>query len=220
MCFSATASLIAGTALSTVGVESIRTVKKSKYLPFAMIPLLLGIQQLIEGFVWLSFRHNTMTLNAVMTFLYSVFAFVLWPVFVSFAVWFMETSPKRKKLLKLFMLVGLMVGIYLLYNHIRTPVTSAVVHKSIVYTNSHFYGFWVIGLYLLAIIGSCLASTIRMVKIFGALIFVAALIAYWVYAHSFVSVWCFFAAIVSLFLYMYFRKEIRKNQPPSLDIAD
>lgn len=80
MCFSATASLIAGGTLSTVGVLTISQAKTKKELPFASIPLLFGIQQLIEGAVWLSFSNSA--LNSISTYAYSMFSHVLWPIFV------------------------------------------------------------------------------------------------------------------------------------------
>jgi hypothetical protein len=49
MCFSATASFIAGTTLSIIGIATIRNVERRSELPLALIPLLFGIQQLIEG---------------------------------------------------------------------------------------------------------------------------------------------------------------------------
>ena len=51
MCFSAPASFIAGTALSAIGLVALRNTRKRTEVPFAMIPLLFGIQQLIEGVI-------------------------------------------------------------------------------------------------------------------------------------------------------------------------
>ncbi|MEK7121399.1 MAG: DUF6629 family protein, partial [Patescibacteria group bacterium] len=86
MCFSATASFVAGSALSVVGVVTIAKAKRKAQIPFAMIPLLFGIQQIAEGFIWLSFRFNTLWLNTTMTYVYSLFSHVLWPVFIPFTV--------------------------------------------------------------------------------------------------------------------------------------
>lgn len=49
MCFSATASITAGTALIVLGAISARRVRNRTELPSALIPALFGIQQLIEG---------------------------------------------------------------------------------------------------------------------------------------------------------------------------
>jgi len=63
MCFSATASFVAGTSLSAIGVATIRKAERRSELPFAMIPLLFGIQQLVEGIIWLTFRYDAPVLK-------------------------------------------------------------------------------------------------------------------------------------------------------------
>jgi len=55
MCFSASASFIAGASLFAVGVATLKRARARAELPFAMIPLLFGIQQLTEGVIWLTF---------------------------------------------------------------------------------------------------------------------------------------------------------------------
>ena len=54
MCFSATASFAAGTALSAVGGLTLRKSQGKVELPLALVPLLFGVQQFSEGFLWLS----------------------------------------------------------------------------------------------------------------------------------------------------------------------
>ncbi|GAV20644.1 hypothetical protein MMIC_P1616 [Mariprofundus micogutta] len=49
MCFSATASFIAGGALTAIGVKTVKLAANRAELPFVSIPLLFGIQQIIEG---------------------------------------------------------------------------------------------------------------------------------------------------------------------------
>ena len=56
MCFSATASFTAGSVLSAVGIATIMKAERKSEVPFAMIPLLFGVQQFIEGVVWLTLR--------------------------------------------------------------------------------------------------------------------------------------------------------------------
>ena len=77
MCFSATASFVAGTTLSTIGVATITKVKQRSELPFALIPLLFGIQQFIEGIIWLTFSHDAPLLKQTMTYIYSMYSHVL-----------------------------------------------------------------------------------------------------------------------------------------------
>ena len=63
MCFSATASFTAGTALVVVGTIAVRQVRRRSELPFALIPALFGIQQLIEGALWMTFSDHNAELN-------------------------------------------------------------------------------------------------------------------------------------------------------------
>ena len=53
-------------------------------IPFAMIPLLFGIQQITEGMIWLTFRFDAPLLKMTMTFAYSLFSHVLWPIIMPF----------------------------------------------------------------------------------------------------------------------------------------
>ena len=203
MCFSAAASFAAGGALSVAGGLTIAQVKKKTELPFASIPLLFGIQQVIEGAVWVSF--GSPIVNAVATYAYSMFSHVLWPIFVPFSVLMIETEPTRKKILWLFSFTGLGVGLYLLYFIIADPVTAHIVDSSIAYHSPHLYVYLVMALYLVATCGSCLVSSHKIVNIFGVVLFVSFAIASWLFTETFFSVWCFFAAILSVIVYWYFQ---------------
>lgn len=203
MCFSAAASLAAGGTLSVVGGLTLAKVKNKSELPFASIPLLFGVQQLIEGAVWLSF--GSPVLNTIATYAYSMFSHVLWPVFVPFAVLMIETDLTRKKILRLFSFSGLAVGLYLLYFILVDPVTAHIVNNSIAYHSPHLYVYLVMAFYLVATCGSCLVSSHKIINIFGIVLFISFAIAAWFFTETFFSVWCFFAAILSIIVYWYFQ---------------
>ena len=204
MCFSATASFVAGSALSVVGVVTIAKAKRKAQIPFAMIPLLFGIQQIAEGFIWLSFRFNTLWLNTTMTYAYSMFSHVLWPIFVPLAVGLLETVPWRKKVISIFQFMGIAVSLYLLYFLVKFPITSQVVNKSIVYDSPHFYLIPVLIFYFAATCISSFFSSHKIINVFGITALLSAAITYRFYALSFVSVWCFSAAILSVMILLYF----------------
>ena len=206
MCFSATASFIAGTALSAAGVVTIRMTSRRAEIPFAMIPLLFGIQQLTEGMIWLSFRNESPLPNATLTFVYSLFSHVLWPIYIPFAVGLLETVPLRRKAVAACQIAGTAVGLYLLYFIVQFPVTSRVLEKHIAYDSPHFYIVAVMLLYLTATCASSLFSSSRAIQIFGALSLATFMAAYAIHVATFFSVWCFFAAILSFIIYYYFRQ--------------
>ncbi len=97
MCFSPTASFISGSILITTGIYSLRQVRSSSAVPFASIPLLFGIQQIVEGVVWLSF--GSVTLHSIATTMFVMFSHVFWPIFVPLAIWLIEKNPIRKKMI-------------------------------------------------------------------------------------------------------------------------
>lgn len=203
MCFSPTASFTAGIILTAIGIATLKKTRNRTEVPLAVIPLLFGIQQIIEGIIWLSFKYPNLLLNEVMTYIYSFFSHILWPVLIPFSVALIEPVPLRKKLELFYGFLGIAVALYLLYFIVKFPVTSHVVNNSIAYHSPHFYTFIVIGIYLLATGGSCLLSSHRFVFIFGIFLILFLGITYYFYASTFFSVWCFFSAILSLIIYLH-----------------
>lgn len=197
MCFSATASFTTGTFLLGLGALTLKAARGPRDLPFAAIPLLFSIQQLIEGVIWLTFDFDAPRLNAVMTHAYSFFSHVLWPVYVPLAVLLIEPPGMRRRLLFAFVAGGAAVGAYLLYALMAFPIVSRPTGLHIEYVSPHFFAAAVMTLYLLSTACSPILSTHRMVKVFGVLAALSFAGAYYFYASWFISVWCFFAAILS-----------------------
>ncbi len=54
ICFSATASFVAGTSLVVLDVATLHAPRRKAETPFAATPMLFGLQQLVEGLPWLS----------------------------------------------------------------------------------------------------------------------------------------------------------------------
>lgn len=213
MCFSATASFAAGTALSAVGVLTLRKPRTKAELPLALIPLLFGIQQLTEGLLWLSLRHHLPTLQLWSTYIFSGFSHVLWPIFVPFAILLVETNRRRRAALGVFLILGLAVGLYLLFFLVRFGITAQIHGQSIFYDSPHFYIEGVLVIYLLATCVSGLFSSHRCINYFGVLAFVLAIAAALVSIHTFVSVWCFFAAVLSALIYLHFTRWMHAMPP-------
>ena len=204
MCFSATASFVAGSTLVVLGVATLRATRRTVEIPFAAIPLLFGLQQFVEGLLWLSFKFDLPQLNVAMTYLFSMFSHVLWPIFVPFAIGLLEPESWRRKVIWGFQAIGLLVGGYLFYLLVDFPVT-AVVAENIVYVSPYFYKLPTMGLYLAATCVSCFFSSDAMVRIFGVLALLLFGVAYGFFAVALFSVWCFFAAVLSSIIYVRFR---------------
>ena len=204
MCFSATASFVAGVSLSVLGVATLKKAERKAEIPFAMIPFLFGVQQIIEGMLWLSFRFDAALLNTIMTYAFTLFSHVLWPMFVPFSIGLVETVTWRKKVILAFQFIGIVAGLYLLYLIARFPVTSEI-DKHIVYVSPHFYEVPVMALYLAATCVGAFFSSHKIINLFGVLALLLFMVAYWVHATAFFSIWCFFAAILSVVIYLHFK---------------
>lgn len=205
MCFSATASLIAGGVLSATGVLTLKQAKTKAELPFASIPLLFGIQQLIEGVVWLSFGNSA--LNSISTYAYSIFSHVLWPIFVPASILLLEKDPVRRRILQVFTGIGLAVGIYLFYFIFLDGVASQILNHSVAYNSPHLYLPFVLTLYVFATCISFFISSNKIINTIGVVMIASFLIAGWFFSETFISIWCFFAAILSMLVYWYFKQK-------------
>jgi hypothetical protein len=209
MCFSATASFAAGGALSAMGGLTVARAQTKAELPFASIPLWFGIQQAIEGVVWLSFGSDL--LNTIATYAFVLFSHIFWPIFLPLALLLIESDPLRQKILQLGLAIGSAVGFSFLYLIIVDPVTSQIVHGSIAYHSSNFSPLLVMMLYLIATCGSCLASSERIINLFGIALFLSFALSTWFFTATFFSVWCFFAAILSVLVYWHLARKHKKN---------
>ncbi len=206
MCFSATASFSAGAVLLGIGALTLKSARRPREWPFAAIPLLFAIQQLSEGVIWVTFSADAPLLNTVMTYLYSFFSHVLWPVYLPVAVLMIEPPGGRRRTLSTLVVAGSAVGIYLLYVLVAFPVVSRPTGQHVEYDSPHFFAAAVMTLYLVSTTVSPLLSTLRGVRVFGALALLSFGAAYYFYARWFISVWCFFAALLSIVIYLHFAR--------------
>lgn len=205
MCFSASASFAAGTTLSVIGVATLKNVKSKSELPFALMPLLFGVQQLSEGAIWLTFGHDALALRQVMTYVFIGFARVLWPVYVPLAIGMLEPVRWRKRAIFAFEAAGVVVSGYLLWGMMTAPVIAEVAGMHIVYASRQFDAMSTTALYVAATCACGLFSSYPFVRMFGALTFGSFIAANMVATNALVSVWCFFAALLSFLIYLHLK---------------
>lgn len=211
MCFSATASFAAGGALSAAGIAVLRRARTRERIPIASIPLLFGIQQLVEGVVWSTFNGHP-TLHLAATVLFTLFSHVLWPFYIPMAVFLNEPAPTRKKVLKGFVIFGVSISIYMLYYIATGPVLSQIVQNCIYYSIPYSDSFLLLVAYVVATCVSCFISSHKYIRTFGLAVFGGLIISLWYYVYAFYSVWCYFAAILSLIIYVHLgpRKQLQQ----------
>ena len=211
MCFSATASFSAGILLLGIGALALKSVRSPCEWPMAAVPLLFAFQQLSEGVIWLTFAHEAPRLNAAMTQFYSFFSHALWPAYIPFAILLLEPPGPRRSVLGAFFAAGFLVGAYLLIMMFAFPIVSRPTGQHIEYVAPHFFAATVMTLYLLSTTVSPMFSTHRLLKLFGVLSLLSFGAAYFFYATWFISVWCLFAAILSVIIVLHLRLRDANN---------
>jgi hypothetical protein len=217
MCFSATASFTAGTVLIVFGAITVRRVRRPAELPFALIPALFGIQQLIEGALWTTFSGQEAHLNSVLTHLYSLFSHVLWPFYIPIAILLLEPVQWRRRLISGVAVAGGAAALFLLYFLVMEPTVSRVVGQHIDYVSPHFYTATVLPFYVLATCASSLLSSHPAVRWFGVATTISLIVAAAIYTAWFISVWCFFAAAISVIVLLHFLQ--RPSAPDTSTLA-
>lgn len=219
MCFSAQASFAAGTVLLIVGVVTVKRARTRRSLPYAWIPVLFGIQQLLEGALWLTFPDRAPMLNTVLTHAYSFFSHVLWPIYVPLAALALETVLWRRRVLTGIAVAGSAVGLYLLTTLFTLTIVATVSGKHINYESPHLYALVAMSLYLLGTCASLMFSSHKRVVAFGVAAFVSAVAAYLFYTTWFISVWCFFAGVLSIVVLWHFKRADTDKIPPLAKVA-
>lgn len=214
MCFSAEASFAVGAALVPAGVYCMwsAAVKKPSYLGLATAPLFFGVQQISEGFVWNAINDQTDARPASLFFLF--FALAFWPFWFPVLTTLMEPQPKRKVLFA-FMSVLASAWFWILFYPLLSGQVSFetnVDHHSIayVYDGLPVYQYVDKGplrvLYFMSVALPPLLGSESWGRIPGLVLGASAVFAAIVYHYAFVSVWCFFAAVLASYLcYVFYR---------------
>lgn len=208
MCFSSTASFSAGVALSISGIATLRVVKDRTMLTIALIPFIFGLQQISEGFVWLALSNPAkMAWQRLPVDVFLFFSHILWPVWMPFAIWRAEKNgDRRKKLFSLFC-IGCMLGFYHLFFIINNIPKEEILNCHIDYTMGFPGRLMILTtiLYGITTILPSLISTRKRMWLLGVMLTISYLISWVFYSQYMISVFCFFAALLSGVVYYILR---------------
>src|SRR5579863_3293077 len=207
MCFSATANFVGSGVLGAVGVATLTKVKHRRELLFASLPTLFAIHQFIEGFVWLGLdgmMSPKITHNMGAAFM--LYAQGLLPFLLPLSVLLFEPNGKSRQRMVPFLVLGSLTTLFILWALTAYPTEISVKGNSIVYINQATNNITVAVFYVIATCGSLLFSKVKDMVIFGLanLAILLAVMAYKRYA--FTSLWCAYAAVVSVIILAYFWK--------------
>jgi hypothetical protein len=214
MCFSAEASFVASGVLAASSVATARIPKERSAVPLSLVPAIFATHQFAEGVLWL--HHDGVLPDAYQVgalCLYAFIAYVLWPLYIPVAAYLLETGKWRRRVILVTLAAGLCPGLACLLGILRGPVTVAADCCHLTYYIDA--PDLLTAPYLFAVSIPLLVSSRRGLRYFGLAVTgscaAAALLAS---APGFPSVWCFFAAVLSGGLYLYFHAEARTEERP------
>lgn len=208
MCFSPEASFAGGIIIAAVGIATIKKVHKPSQIIFASIPLFFGIQQIAEGFLWLSLPYpEYMILQKVFTYIFLSMAVVIWPMMIPLSVLFMEKNKSRKRVLWVLLGVGTTLSLYYTICLMIFNVNPQIMSYHIQYNTSFpkSIALAIFATYLIATITPLFVSSIKRTHLLGILMFLSCLVTAIFFTQFLTSVWCFFAALISGVIYWILR---------------
>ena len=205
MCFSAEADFVSGALVSAVGVATLTKVEHPRELALGALPLAFGLHQIVEGFVWLGLDgHADESTSDLAAHVYVAFAWVLLPFLVPLAIRLVEPDRGRRRAMTPFVVLGGVVGLYLLSSMLEHGVSAHIVEHTIQYGGAGDLAVAATALYVVATCVPPLLSSHRGIVWFGALDLVAVGVIAWAQADGLTSLWCLWAAVVSVLIYVQF----------------
>lgn len=210
MCFSAPASFTTAFGLALTALVSLKKVKRKEQIMLASVPLLFALQQFSEGFVWLSTLYNVPSFIAqAAAYTYLTFALVIWPLWITPSLLLLEKEKKRKRILQVFFVVGILWSAALAWYLYSAQVVAQVHASNMCYLISTFdvaskYMGYFLLIYLIPVILPFFVSSEKNIWIFGIAGLLSCALTYYFWFKCFLSVWCFFAAVLSVLLILIF----------------
>ncbi|WP_353505469.1 DUF6629 family protein [Microbulbifer variabilis] len=210
MCFSATASFGSATVLLVGGALCTRHVMKNDktYLLLAITPILFALQQAIEGAVWIGYNENIISLMTLSSILFLFFAFFFWLTWIPIVAYSLETKKWKRIFFTIFIIIGFVFGLYLwipvlLETGPRHLIKTSVCGHSLCYEVS---GGGLLSVIVRDIIYASLGvlfllSSNRLFRKFWALVMLFGAITFFTQRETWISTWCFFAALSTLWIY-------------------
>lgn len=207
MCFSATANFVGGAVLGTIGVATLLEVRHRREFLFAAMPCLFAVHQLIEGIVWLGLGHHlsdSVTHGAAAAYL--LYAQGLLPFLLPLSVLLIEPAGRRQRRMFGFLALGTLLSLYILWGLIAYPLQVFAEGHTVVYLNPVTVTSAIAVLYVIATCGALFFSGFRALVILGWVNLAGVIVVILIRRYEFTSVWCAYAAAVSIIIYFFFRR--------------
>ena len=197
---------MSGAVIGGIGIATLVKVEKPRELALGVIPLALGVHQIVEGFVWLGL-HDKISQDAtnLAIHVYLAFAWVVLPTLVPVALLLITADPRRRRPMAACVAIGAAVSAYLAIALITNDISARIAGHTVQYGGAGRYATLATGLYVVATCTPPILSSQRAIVWFGICNLAAVAVIALMQADGLTSLWCAWAAVVSILIYMQFR---------------
>ena len=134
MCFAPEADLAVGTIVVAIGVDALRHVRTPRQIPLASVPIVLGVHQITETFVWWGLQDRVgHTIEQAALWSYLIVAFVVVPVLITVSVGLVERSRARMLVIAAFASLAAVVAVALGLAILRGNISAAIESNHLAY---------------------------------------------------------------------------------------
>ena len=222
MCFSATVSYSATAVLVTTGLYAVQQARRLPvpYWMWAVIPVFFGFQQAFEGRVWQELDAGNAGAAVPYALGFHFFSHFLWLWWLPLCSYLVEPGEIRKRVIGGCAIFGAFAGTLVFSFMLFHPEWMSVVVRehsiyysfSVPYRSSIHLPITPAALYALTVLMPLFISSHNKIKIFGGLLALSMMMTAEAYSYAYISVWCFFAAALSLYLVYMIRHVVAESQ--------
>ncbi len=221
MCISSNVSFGLSGLLALAGAYCVsRALRTDKRLvPLAVLPVVFSVQQFCEGWVWIGVGEANPRLLRVSALVFLFFALLFWPVWIPLSARLMESRARMKTPLAVITLLGAILGGCLF---LPLVMDSRWLNVTVVEHSIH-YGIdtspvlrvlpgivWELAYIAIVAVPLFVSRPWRSVH-FGMALVLSAAASRVLFPYAAASVWCFFAAALSLYLSFLFFMHTRRR---------
>ena len=177
-----------------------------RFVAICALPILLALQQLFEGLVWIGGEAGNVAAVEHYSLAYMFFAWLAWPVWVPTSTYVLE-PPGRRTLYLVFVILGAILGAgqYLPYFAHQGWLTVTFLPHVIVYGGTEMFDFlmareFTYTMYIATVILPLLLSSKPEIRVFGVLVALVLATTFVFFRYAYISVFCFGGAMMSLYL--------------------
>jgi hypothetical protein len=214
MCVSAEVDLAAAVVIGGVAVDAIRHIERRDQIMIGTLPAIFAVHQAIEVVVWWWAEGAVgASVGRPATWLYLLVALVLLPTWVPLAVRNIEPDERRRNTMQAMVVVGVVTSAVLLWQLVDGDVDVRDQHWHLQYVFGLDWSSVVTAGYLVATCAPLLVASRPSLRWYGIVNVIAVAVIAALSVGAVVSIWCVWAAVTSVAIAIYLRREQGDRAP-------